>query len=187
MKNTQINDRLGALRAWMRDRLISAFVFPSTDPHHGEYVPDHWKGREWISGFNGSAGTVIVTKDGAGLWTDSRYFIAAAQMTEGTGIELHKQGLPGVLDPLPWLEQNLPDGAKLGVDGRTVIVPGNKHQLVGAHVISTDLRAGAALVLAGLVAKGQTEVSEIYHIERGYEGFHEKLTALGAKIERVED
>ncbi|MBQ2084467.1 MAG: UDP-N-acetylglucosamine 1-carboxyvinyltransferase, partial [Firmicutes bacterium] len=63
----------------------------------------------------------------------------------------------------------------------------NKHQLVGAHVISTDLRAGAALVLAGLVAKGKTEVSEIYHIERGYEKFHDKLTALGAKIERVED
>ena len=78
-------------------------------------------------------------------------------------------------------------GANIRVDGRTAIVPGNKHQLVGAHVISTDLRAGAALVLAGLVAKGQTEVSEIYHIERGYEGFHEKLTALGAKIERVED
>ena len=78
-------------------------------------------------------------------------------------------------------------GANIRVDGRTAIVPGNKHQRVGAHVISTDLRAGAALVLAGLVAKGQTEVSEIYHIERGYEGFHEKLTALGAKIERVED
>lgn len=78
-------------------------------------------------------------------------------------------------------------GANIRVDGRTAIVPGNKHQLVGARVISTDLRAGAALVLAGLVAKGKTEVSEIYHIERGYEGFHDKLTALGAKIERVED
>ena len=78
-------------------------------------------------------------------------------------------------------------GANIRVDGRTAIVPGNKHQLVGAHVISTDLRAGAALVLAGLVAKGKTEVSEIYHIERGYEKFHEKLTALGAKIERIDD
>ena len=78
-------------------------------------------------------------------------------------------------------------GANIRVDGRTAIVPGNKHQLIGARVISTDLRAGAALVLAGLVAKGKTEVSEIYHIERGYEGFHEKLTALGAKIERIED
>ena len=78
-------------------------------------------------------------------------------------------------------------GANIRVEGRTAIVPGNKHQLTGARVISTDLRAGAALVLAGLVAKGKTEVSEIYHIERGYEGFHEKLTALGAKIERIDD
>ena len=78
-------------------------------------------------------------------------------------------------------------GANIRVEGRTALVPGNKHQLTGARVISTDLRAGAALVLAGLVAKGRTEVSEIYHIERGYEGFHDKLTALGAKIERVED
>lgn len=78
-------------------------------------------------------------------------------------------------------------GANIRVEGRTAIVPGNKHQLIGARVISTDLRAGAALVLAGLVAKGRTEVSEIYHIERGYEGFHDKLSMLGAKIERVED
>ena len=78
-------------------------------------------------------------------------------------------------------------GANIRVDGRTASVPGDKRPLVGAPVISTDLRAGAALVLAGLVAKGTTEVSEIYHIERGYENFVEKLSALGAKIRREED
>ncbi len=78
-------------------------------------------------------------------------------------------------------------GANIRVDGRTAIVPGNKRPLVGASVISTDLRAGAALVLAGLVARGKTEVSEIYHIERGYENFMEKLNALGAKITRIDD
>ena len=77
-------------------------------------------------------------------------------------------------------------GANIKVDGRTAIVPG-KNPLVGAQVISTDLRAGAALVLAGLVAKGKTEISEIYHIERGYDSFSEKLISLGAKIIRVED
>ncbi len=101
---------------------LDALYVSSSDYHQSEYVNAHFHFREYLSNFNGSAGTVIVTKDGAGLWTDSRYFIAAAQMTEGTGIELHKQGLPGVLDPLPWLEQNLPEGAKLGVDGRTVNV-----------------------------------------------------------------
>ena len=78
-------------------------------------------------------------------------------------------------------------GANIRVDGRVAYVPGDKRPLVGAPVISTDLRAGAALVLAGLVAKGTTEVSEIYHIERGYENFVEKLSALGAKIRREED
>ena len=78
-------------------------------------------------------------------------------------------------------------GANIRVDGRNAVVPGDKRPLTGAHVMSTDLRAGAALVLAGLVAKGTTEVSQIYHIERGYENFVEKLSGLGAKIKRVED
>ena len=83
MKKT-INQRLAALREVMRREHLAAFIFPSTDPHNGEYVPDHWKGREWISGFDGSAGMAVVTMSGAALWTDSRYFIAAAQQLEGT-------------------------------------------------------------------------------------------------------
>lgn len=77
--NNTIKDRLQALREVMRAEGIDAFVFPSTDPHNGEYVPDHWKGREFVSGFNGSAGTAVVTMDDAALWTDSRYFIAAEE------------------------------------------------------------------------------------------------------------
>ena len=70
-----IQQRIADLRELMRREHLSAFIFPSTDPHNGEYVPDHWKGREWISGFDGSAGTAVVTLDKAALWTDSRYFI----------------------------------------------------------------------------------------------------------------
>ena len=119
MKNTQINDRLGALRAWMSARQISAFVFPSTDPHHGEYVPDHWKGREWISGFNGSAGTAVVTLHEAALWTDSRYFIAATQQLEGTEFVLMKERVAGTPTVAAWLAQVLgTEGpARVGVDG----------------------------------------------------------------------
>ena len=119
MKNTQINDRLGALRTWMRARQISAFVFPSTDPHHGEYVPDHWKGREWISGFNGSAGTAVVTLHEAALWTDSRYFIAATQQLEGTEFVLMKERVAGTPTVAAWLAQVLgTEGpARVGVDG----------------------------------------------------------------------
>ena len=74
-----IQDRLGMLREELRREHLSAFIFPKSDPHHSEYTADHWKGREWISGFNGSAGTAVVTLKSAALWTDSRYFIAAAK------------------------------------------------------------------------------------------------------------
>lgn len=83
-----IISRVEALRDWMRENELWAYVFPSTDPHAGEYVPDHWKAREWISGFNGSAGTAVVTLNGAALWTDSRYWLAAEQQTAGTPFEV---------------------------------------------------------------------------------------------------
>ena len=91
----QIKSRIDALRQVMRREHLGAFIFPSTDPHNGEYIPDHWKCREWISGFNGSAGTVVVTLTGAALWTDSRYFIAAAEQIAGTGIQLMKLKIAG--------------------------------------------------------------------------------------------
>ena len=83
-----ITQRVEALRAWMRKHQLDAYIFPSTDPHAGEYVPDHWKTREWITGFNGSAGTAVVTLTHAALWTDSRYWLAAEEMMEGTPFEV---------------------------------------------------------------------------------------------------
>ena len=85
------NQRLEDLREVMRREHLAAFIFPSTDPHQGEYVPDHWKGREFISGFNGSAGTAVVTLTSAALWTDSRYFLAAADQLKDTEFQLMKQ------------------------------------------------------------------------------------------------
>ena len=87
-KAEQITSRVDALRSWMRQHNLSAFIFPSTDPHTSEYVPDHWKTREWISGFNGSAGTAVVTLTRAALWTDSRYWLAADEQTDGTPFEV---------------------------------------------------------------------------------------------------
>ena len=85
--NKTIRQRVKDLRALMAREGLDAFVFPSTDPHNGEYIPEHWEGRKWISGFNGSAGIAVVTMNEAALWTDSRYFIAAARQLEGTGFE----------------------------------------------------------------------------------------------------
>ena len=103
----------------MRRESIDAFIFPSTDPHNGEYVPDHWKCREWISGFNGSAGTAVVTLNEAALWTDSRYFIAAAEQLEGTGFVLMKDGLDDTPSISKWLGRKLSfnGGNCVGVDG----------------------------------------------------------------------
>lgn len=113
------NDKLELLREVMRRESIDAFVFPSTDPHNGEYVPDHWKGREWISGFNGSAGTAVVTLHEAALWTDSRYFIAAAEQLKGTEFELMKEKIPGTPTVIDWLKRKLSanGGTCVGIDG----------------------------------------------------------------------
>ena len=102
-----INQRLGALREVMKREHLAAFIFPSTDPHQSEYVAGHWKGREYISGFNGSAGTAVVTMTSAALWTDSRYFLAAEEQLKGTEyqlIKLKEEGTPTIAE---WLGQEL--------------------------------------------------------------------------------
>lgn len=117
--NNLISQRLSALREVMRREGIDAFIFPSTDPHNGEYVPARWEGRKWISGFDGSAGTAVVTMNEAALWTDSRYFIAAAQQLEGTEFRLMKERVEGTPSISQWLGMKLStaESPTVGVDG----------------------------------------------------------------------
>ena len=112
-----INQRLSDLREVMRREHLAAFIFPSTDPHQGEYVPDHWKGREFISGFNGSAGTAVVTMTSAALWTDSRYFIAAEEQLKGTEYQLMKLKIEGTPTIAEWIGRECSAGAEVGIDG----------------------------------------------------------------------
>ena len=112
-----VNQRLESLREVMRREHLSAFIFPSTDPHQGEYVPDHWKGREFISGFNGSAGTAVVTLTSAALWTDSRYFIAAEEQLKGTEFQLMKLKIEGTPTIAEWIGKECGPGAEVAVDG----------------------------------------------------------------------
>ena len=114
---SEIRNRLTALRQKMKTHQLSAFIIPSTDPHSGEYVPEHWETRKWISGFTGSAGTVVITLEDAGLWTDSRYFIQAEEQLEGTGIRLFKDRLPETPSISEWLGNVLKKGEKVGIDG----------------------------------------------------------------------
>lgn len=119
MTNTIIEKRLAALRDVMKQESIDAFIFPSTDPHNGEYVPERWESRKWISGFNGSAGTAVVTMDAAALWTDSRYFLAAAEQLEGTEFKLMKERIEGTPSIIKWLGMKLSfvSSPVVGVDG----------------------------------------------------------------------
>lgn len=116
--NSIINERIAALRAHIAKENIQAFIIPSTDPHLSEYVAPHWQSREWISGFTGSAGTVVVTAKEAGLWTDSRYFLQADRQIEGTGIALYKEMLPETPSIPAFLSSLLQKGDTVGIDGK---------------------------------------------------------------------
>ena len=126
-----IENRLTELREVMRRERLDAFIFPSTDPHCGEYVPDHWKCREWVSGFGGSAGTAVVTLDAAALWTDSRYFIAAEEALRGTGYVLMRERVDGTPGVAEWIARQL-----------AVIYP---ESLAGETAVSKLSRLRAAL------------------------------------------
>ena len=115
----EIELRLARLRELMKREHLSAFIFPSTDAHQSEYVADHWRGREWISGFNGSAGTAVVTMKSAALWTDSRYFLAAEEQLEGTEYQLMKLKVEGTPTIAEWLGKELREvqSPEVGLDG----------------------------------------------------------------------
>ena len=113
-------EKLTALRAVMSANNIDAWIIPSSDPHESEYSSDHWGGREWLSGFTGSAGTVVVLKNKAALWTDGRYFLQASQQLDNTGIDLMRDGMPEVPSIQAWLADSLSEGSVVGFDGKVM-------------------------------------------------------------------
>lgn len=140
MSNT-IHKRLNTLRKFMEEKGLHAFIIPSTDSHLSEYPASHWASREWISGFTGSAGTVVVTREKAGLWTDSRYFLQAASELDGTGIDLFKDGLPQTPAIDEWLASELGKGDYVGIDGNVYAAKEafsltHKLNMKGLHLIS---------------------------------------------------
>ena len=142
MDSKVITTRIEELREVMKSEGIDAFIFPSTDPHNGEYVPDHWKGREFISGFNGSAGTAVVTMDDAALWTDSRYFLQAEEQLAGTGFTLMKLKIEGTPTISQWL------GRKLAVNGGTVVgIDGMVNSVKTVEALAAELRAEGGITL----------------------------------------
>lgn len=137
----EINQRLESLREVMRREHLSAFIFPSTDAHQSEYVADHWQGRTWISGFNGSAGTAVVTMESAALWTDSRYFLAAEEQLKGTEFQLMKLKIEGTPTISEWLALELQgENAEVGLDGMV----NSYHETMG---LIADLRKSGGITV----------------------------------------
>lgn len=137
----EINQRLESLREVMRREHLSAFIFPSTDAHQSEYVANHWQGRAWISGFNGSAGTAVVTMKSAALWTDSRYFLAAEEQLKGTEFQLMKLKIEGTPTISEWLAQELQGkNAEVGLDGMV----NSYHETMG---MIADLRKSGGITV----------------------------------------
>lgn len=140
---------LEALRELMRSKHIDAVIIPGTDPHQSEYPSEHWKFRDYVSGFTGSNGTAVVTLDDAGLWTDSRYFLQAAEQLEGSGFTLHKENIPGEPTVLEWLGEVLDEDAVVGVDGRLFsLIEANRIEMFCAQngfMFAPDFRAAEAI------------------------------------------
>lgn len=115
-----VNEKLAALRGKMKENGVQACIIPSSDPHMSEYLPAHWEARSYFSGFNGSAGTLVVTESESGLWTDGRYFIQAAHQLEGSEIVLYRMAVAGVPTYIEFLDEKLKDGETVGFDGKVM-------------------------------------------------------------------
>ena len=138
--NSIIPGRIDALRKKMEAAEVAAVVIPQTDAHQSEYLAEYWQVRKWLSGFTGSAGTLVVTAEEALLWTDSRYFLQAAQQLEGSGIQLMKEGLPATPSIEGWLCENLPVGSTVGIDGMVFSLSAveNMRAALTTHEIALD-------------------------------------------------
>lgn len=136
-----IDKRLEQLRSLMKDRKIDAYIVATSDPHQSEYLADHYKTREFISGFTGSAGTAVITQKEARLWTDSRYFLQAQKELSGSEFELMKMGVEGYPTIIEYLDKNIAEFGKIGFDGQCYSVTGYKDlsENMGARVLVSDL------------------------------------------------
>ena len=180
-----INKRLEDLREVMRREHLAACIFPSTDPHQSEYVADHWKGREWISGFNGSAGTAVVTLTSAALWTDSRYFLAAEEQLKGTEYQLMKLKIEGTPTIAEWLGKEIMQNRHPYEDWSEVAIDGRCSSVNAVKELIADLRKQGGITLRTnfdplkLIWKGRPAIPEspveIFPMEYAGESCHDKI------------
>ena len=179
-----IKDRIEQLRQKMEERHISVYMIPTADYHQSEYVGEHFKSRAFITGFTGSAGTAVITKEESCLWTDGRYFIQAEQQLTGSGICLQKMGEPGVPTIAEYVESVLEEGGTIGFDGRTIgITEGEQYEEIAKK------KAGQVSYACDLMDEIWTErpaLSEkpAFYLEETYAG-ESALSKLARVRERM--
>ncbi|MBS2100521.1 aminopeptidase P family protein [Carboxylicivirga linearis] len=163
-------DNLFKLRNFMATIGVDAYVVTSSDPHLSEYLADHWKFRDWLSGFTGSAGTLVVTSEYAGLWTDSRYFLQAEQQLDDSGIDLFRMGEPDTPDFKEWLTVQLHPGCVVGINGKTITV--NAYRELAKTLKKVDIRLDGKVFLEEDVWEGRPQIPDegIFELKTEYCG-----------------
>ncbi len=175
-------DHLFKLRSYMATLGVDAYVVTSSDPHLSEYLADHWKFRNWLSGFTGSAGTLVVTQEEAGLWTDSRYFLQAEQQLDDSGIELFRMGEKDTPAYEEWLNLQLYPGCVVGINGKTITV--NAYRTLAKTLKKADIRLDGKLFLEDEIWEGRPLIPEegIFELSADYCGMERS-----DKIELIRD
>ncbi|HJD91631.1 aminopeptidase P family protein [Bacteroides coprosuis] len=178
--NSKIKQRINNLREKMQAHDLQAVIIPTSDPHMSEYIPDYWKTREWISGFTGSAGTVVITQTKAGLWTDSRYYLQASQQLANTNIILYKDGLKETPTITQFLKSNLPSKSNIGINSETT--PIETYRIWKKELINLSLNADSNLVQELWDDRPELPTSQAYIYDEKYAGKSSK-----SKIEEIRD
>ena len=166
-----IDERIKSLRAQMAQIGVDAWIVTGTDPHQSEYVAPRWRTREFISGFTGSAGTVVITQNEALLWVDSRYFIQGAQQIEGTEYKLMKLDTEGTPDPWKWLSENMQKGSKVGVDGTSISIETFEKNSALLKKKGVELVSTPDLLLPLWKDRPEVPCTKIYKMKDEYAGF----------------
>ena len=179
-----MNKKLAAIRGRMQKEGLDAYIIPITDPHLGEYVPDHWKIIRWLTGFSGSAANVVITQDFAGLWTDSRYFIQAEEQLQGSGFVLMKLNKPHIPEYIEWITSRLEEKSIVGVDGRIMSLGIARMFGKAFERRKIQLDTGCDLISAGWKARDPFPAAEAFEHPLKYAGIsrQEKIAAVRAQM-----
>lgn len=176
------NEKIASLRLAMKENGISAYIIPSNDPHMSEYVSGHWKSRKYFSGFTGSAGTLVVTENSSGLWTDGRYFIQADEQLSGSEIQLFKMGEKGVPTYIEYIAETLNMNEAVGIDGRLFSASTVKSMKKCFEKKALTIKTDVDLVKGLWLDRPENPLTEVYNHEITYTGVSSR-----EKLEKVRE